>query len=72
MNQRLQQNQAQQAGQTRQQAGTQRRDFTEAEEAIRADREQTQPPESLDARLAQSIAAEPAPPPKPWWKRLFG
>ncbi|KAB2674982.1 MAG: hypothetical protein DVB31_01315 [Verrucomicrobia bacterium] len=72
MNQRLQHKQVEQTGQTQQTAGTQRREFAEAEEVIRADREQTQPPESLGARLAQSIAGEPAPPSRPWWKRLFG
>lgn len=72
MNQRLQQNQSQQSVQSQAQAGSQRRQFDAAEEAIRADREQTRPPESLGERLAQSIANEPPPAPRPWWKRLFG
>lgn len=72
MNQRLQQNQSQQTGQVQSQAAGQRRTFEGAEEAIRADREQTAPPDSLGKRLAESISSEPAPPPKPWWKRLFG
>ncbi len=72
MKQRLQQNQTSQTGQVQQQTGAQRREFSEAEEVIRADREQTAPPGSLGERLAESIASEPAPPAKPWWKRLFG
>ena len=71
MKQRLQQNQAQQTGQTQQHGEKQRRDFDGPEDVLRADRDRTQPPELLANRLADSIAGEPAPP-KPWWKRLFG
>jgi hypothetical protein len=71
MNQRLQQNQAQQSESVQQHGTTQRRDFAEAEDVLRADRELTQPPESLGSRLAESIAAEPPPVRKPWYKRLF-
>lgn len=45
--------------------------FQNAEEVVRADREQTQVPERVAERLADSIAREPHPQ-RPWWKRWIG
>jgi hypothetical protein len=44
--------------------------FNSVEELIRFDTAQTVPPETVAARLKESIAREPAP--RPWWRRLFG
>lgn len=72
MDQRLNQQTAQQLG-TEAQVRSQRRNFEEAEEVLRADREQTVVPEALAGKLAGSIAAEPkSAHDKPWWKRMFG
>lgn len=72
MDQRLNQESAQQLG-TEAQVRTPRRSFEEAEEVIRADREQIAVPEALAGKLAGAIAAEPKPSPgRPWWKRMFG
>ena len=70
MNQRLNQEQAQQLSSDTQ-VQTKHRAFEEAEEVIRADRDQTVVPPSLANKLANSIAAEPAPT-KRWWRRIFG
>lgn len=71
MNQRLNQQSAQQLDTTAE-VRTQRQTFEEAEEVIRADREQTQVPAALSAKLAGTIADEPKPGrDQPWWKRLF-
>lgn len=46
-------------------------EFLSAEDAIRADRNQTQPPPSLEQRVAQAVNQTP-PPRRSWWSRLFG
>ncbi len=47
-------------------------EFASAEEVIRADAAQTQVPESVKTRLAESVEREPRPEPPPsWWRRLF-
>lgn len=46
-------------------------EFASAEELLRADRAQTQPPPQIETRLQQSLAQEP-PPRRPWWKRWLG
>ena len=69
MNQRLNQQQAQQLTNDAQ-LQAQRRTFEEAEEVIRADCEQTKVPATLARKLAGTIAAEPVVA-KPWWRRLF-
>jgi len=52
---------------------SQRRHFGEAEEVIRADREQTRVPDAVAEKLAGTLATEPAPvSARPWWKRLLG
>lgn len=72
MDQRLNQQAEQQLG-AEAQVRSQRRNFEEAEEVIRADREQIVVPEALAGKLAGAIAAEPKPAPdRPWWKRMFG
>ncbi len=45
-------------------------EFQSAEEAIRADRNQTELPASLEIRVAQAVNQNPAPP-QSWWTRLF-
>jgi hypothetical protein len=45
-------------------------EFESAEQVLRYDASQTQAPETLTARVKESIAGEP-PPPKPWWQRWF-
>ncbi len=45
-------------------------EFAGVEDLLRHDREQTPPPAALEARVKQSVAAEP-PPSRPWWKRWF-
>lgn len=75
MNTRLQQQQSAQSNSLQQSSLQKQGSFENAEEVIRADREQTQPPDSLGERLAESIAREPQPPTVPnrsWWQRLFG
>lgn len=54
------------------QTASQSAEFASAEEAIRADAAKTVVPPVIEERLAQSIAQEPPPPGKPWWKRMFG
>ena len=72
MNHRLNQQTAQQLDTTAQ-VQSQRRTFDEAEQVIRADREQTAVPEKLGDKLADTLASEPRPVAKEsWWKRLFG
>jgi len=47
-------------------------EFNSPEEMIRADAAQTQVPESVKTRLADSVAREPAPKrPRPWWRRFL-
>ena len=45
-------------------------DFASVEEMLRYDASQTPPPETVAARLQDSLAQEPAPR-RPWWKRWF-
>ncbi len=71
MKQRLDQQSAQQLS-TDTEVRSQRRNFEEAEEVIRADREQTAVPKSLPDKLAIALAAESSAAQKPWWKRIFG
>jgi len=72
MDQRLNQ-ESEQELRTQAQGVSQRRNFEQPEEVIRADREQVVVPEALAGKLAGAIAAEPPPAPgKPWWKRIFG
>lgn len=75
MNNRLQQQQTQQAG-LHQQAETEgKQAFETAEAVIAADRAQTPVPERLGERIAESIAQETpgqGQAPRPWWRRLFG
>ena len=67
---RLQQQQQQEQVEEQQQKQTTERVFETAEEVIRYDAAQTVPPASIGTRLKDSVAHEP--PPKPWWRRLFG
>lgn len=47
-------------------------EFATVEEALRFDAAQTPVPESVKARLADSVRKEPAPQrPRPWWRRLL-
>ena len=70
MNQRLDQQSAQQVTHDVQ-VQAQRRNFEEAEEVIRADREQTEVPKALTGKLAGTLSAEPSAPHKSWWQRIF-
>lgn len=74
MNNRLQQQQSVEAGLEQQTGTAQKKSFDSAEEVIAADRAQTAVPGSLGGRLAESISGDTAspPPPRPWWRRLFG
>ncbi|MFO1475031.1 MAG: hypothetical protein U1F98_00085 [Verrucomicrobiota bacterium] len=54
-----------------QQSRSSDREFASPEELLRFDAAQTAVPDSIARRLAESTAREPAPPPLPWWKRLF-
>lgn len=63
-------NQQQQARQESAQQSQQGLEFAGVEDLLRHDREQTPAPAALEARVKQSIAAEP-PPSRPWWKRWF-
>jgi len=73
MNTRLQQQQSSQASHSQQSETRQVGSFENAEEALRADRNQTTVPNSLGDRIAESLANEPQPAaPKSWWQRLFG
>lgn len=63
-------NQQQQARQESAQQSQPGLEFAGVEDLLRHDREQTPPPAALEARVKQSIAAEP-PPSRPWWKRWF-
>jgi hypothetical protein len=63
-------NQQQQARQESPQQSRQGLEFAGVEDLLRHDREQTPPPTALEARVQQSIAAEP-PPSRPWWKKWF-
>ena len=48
------------------------REFQSVEEVVRFDATQTQVPESVQLRLAESVAREPKPgQPKSWWRRLL-
>lgn len=49
----------------------QAREFSTVEEMIRHDREQTEAPDQLAARLNETAAAEPKPG-RSLWQRLFG
>ncbi len=70
---RLQHGQKEQAVEAQQmEQHTTAREFTKAEEVIRADAAQTEVPESVKTRLAESVQKEPRPePPSSWWRRLF-
>lgn len=46
------------------------REFSSAEELIRYDAQQTEPPPAIADRLNESIRNEPKPP-QSWWRRLF-
>jgi hypothetical protein len=46
--------------------------FETPEEMIRLDAEQTVVPLGVAARLYDSLATNPPPPPRPWWRRWFG
>jgi hypothetical protein len=76
MNNRLQQQQSEQAAQDlSQSASSTQRTFNTAEEVIQADRAQTPVPPNVSDRIAETIAHDPNPPPstpRPWWRRLFG
>lgn len=54
------------------QSAAQAREFTSVEDALRTDAANIQVPSIIEERLAQSIAQEPPPADKPWWKRMFG
>ena len=47
------------------------REFATPEDMIRHDLLQTKVPGAVGKRLERTLAAEPAPIPKPWWKRLL-
>jgi len=70
MNHRLNQQTDQQLNAT-QGSETTRRTFEQAEEVIRADRDQIRVPANLAAKVAESLSQEP-PVNKPWWRRLLG
>lgn len=53
------------------QQSSQVHEFASAEDLIRADAAAATVPASIEQRLAESIAREPAPSGKPWWKRIF-
>ena len=51
---------------------TEGREFQSADEVVRFDAKHTAIPDSVKARLADSVAREPKPPqPKSWWRRLL-
>lgn len=54
------------------QNAVQAREFASIEDALRTDAANIQVPAIIEERLAQSIAQEPPPAGKPWWKRMFG
>lgn len=60
-----------QAIQSGSQQSSQVHEFASAEDLIRADASTAAVPPSIEQRLAESIAREPAPSGKPWWKRIF-
>lgn len=70
---RLQQEQKEQTVEAQQaQQETAAREFASAEEVLRFDAAQTEVPESVKSRLAESLEKEPKPePPASWWRRLF-
>jgi hypothetical protein len=47
-------------------------EFESAEEMLRHDATQVQPPERIEKRLKESLANEPQPAQSSWWRRLFG
>ena len=47
------------------------REFATPEDLLRHDRAQTPVPAAVSERLERSLAAEPPPERKPWWKRLL-
>jgi transposase len=57
--------------QASQQHQQQAREFESVEELLRYDAAQTEPPPTLESRVADSVAREPAQS-RSWWKRLFG
>lgn len=61
-----------QATESNSQNTAQSREFASIEEAFRTDAANIQVPAVIEERLAQSIAQEPPPTGKPWWKRMFG
>jgi hypothetical protein len=48
------------------------KEFSSPEELLRFDAAQTPVPQSIAERLQNSSANVPPPPPRPWWKRMFG
>lgn len=47
-------------------------EFQSTEEALRADRAQTEVPEAVKTRLAESVSKEPRPgQTRSWWRRLL-
>lgn len=66
---RLQHQQQEQTSE-QQQTQPQERVFETPEEMLQYDASQTKPPETIAARLKDSMANEPAPS-RPWWKRIF-
>lgn len=69
---RLAQQQAEALDQQQQAGQATATEFASAEELIRHDAVQTRPPAALEERVKRSIAAEPTPVARPWWKRLLG
>jgi hypothetical protein len=69
---RLAQQQAETLDQQQQAKQATAKEFATAEELIRHDAARTSPPPTLEDRVKQSIATEPPPEPKAWWKRLLG
>ena len=48
------------------------REFATPEELLRYDAAQTPVPSGIEQKLQTSLNAEPKPPPRSWWQRLFG
>jgi hypothetical protein len=46
--------------------------FGTVEEMLRHDAVHTPVPPSIARRLQESVSQLPAPPPRAWWRRLFG
>jgi len=48
------------------------REFSNSDELLRFDAAQTVVPPEIAERLKKTAAHIPPPPPRPWWKNLFG